>query len=169
MEEKTRPSAPPDNPVQGSSGAAQSVAEESGVLRLFAEDATVSRQVLETGRVRVAKVTRTRDHLIDELLAHTRFEVNRVPIGRLIDTMPPIKEDGDLTIVPIVEETVVVERRLMLKEEVHIRRVQTNERYQQTVKLRYQTAEVTRTPAQKPATDNDAVVGSITKPKPEDT
>jgi len=47
--------------------------------------------------------------------------------------------------------------------------VQTNERYQQTVKLRYQTAEVTRTPAQKPATDKDAVVGSITKPKPEDT
>jgi len=168
MEEKTRPSAPPDKPVQGSSGA-QSVAKDSGVLRLFAEDAAVSRQVLETGRVRVAKVTRTRDHLIDELLAHTRFEVNRVPIGRLIDTMPPIKEDGDLTIVPTVEETVVVERRLMLKEEIHIRRVLTNERYQQTVKLRYQTAEVTRTPAQKPATDNDAVVGSITKPKPEDT
>ena len=169
MEEKTRPSAPPENPAPGTSGAAQSGAEESGVLRLFAEDAAVSREVVETGRVRVAKVTRTRDHLIDELVAHTRFEVNRVPIGRLIDTMPPIKEDGDLTIVPIVEETVVVERRLMLKEEVHIRRVQTNERYQQTVKLRYQTAEVTRTPAQKPATDKDAVVGSITKPKPEDT
>ena len=161
-EEKTRPSALSDSPVQGSS-------EESGVLRLLAEDATVSRQVLETGRVRVAKVTRTRDHLIDELLAQTRFEVNRVPVGRLIDAMPAIKEDGDLTIVPIVEETVVVERRLMLKEELHIRRVQTNERFQQTVKLRYQTAEVTRIPAQKPTTDNDAVVGSIPKPKPEDT
>ena len=169
MEDKTRPSAPPDNPVPGSSGAAQAGAEESGVLRLFAEDAAVSRQVVETGRVRVAKVTRTRDHLIDELLAHTRFEVNRVPIGRLIDTMPPIKEDGDLTIVPIVEETLVVERKVMLKEEVHIRRVQTTERYQQTVKLRYQSAEVTRTAADKPATDNAAVVGSITKPKPEDT
>jgi len=162
MEEKTRPSALSDSPGQGSS-------EESGVLRLLAEDATVSRQVLETGRVRVAKVTRTRDHLIDELLAHTRFEVNRVPVGRLIDAMPAIKEDGDLTIVPIVEETVVVERRLMLKEELHIRRVQTNERFQQTVKLRYQTAEVTRIPAQKPTPDNDAVVGSIPKPKPEDT
>jgi stress response protein YsnF len=169
MEEKIPPPASPDSPVQGSSGAAQSVAEKTGVLRLLAEDATVSRQVLETGRVRVAKVTRTRDHLIDELLTNTRVEVDRVPIGRLIDTMPAIKEDGDLTIVPIVEETVVVERRLMLKEELHIRRVQTNERYQQTVKLRYQTAEVTRTPAQKPATDTDAVVGSLTKPKPEDT
>ena len=169
MEEKIRPPASPDSPVRGTSAAAQSVTEESGVLRLFAEDAAVSRQVVETGRVRVAKVTRTRDHLVDESLARTCFEVNRVPIGRLIDAMPAIKEDGDLTIIPIVEETVVVERRLMLKEELHIRRVQTSERYQQTVKLRYQTAEVTRIPAQKPATDNDAVVGSITKPKPEDT
>ena len=159
MEEKTRPSAPPDNPVPGSSGAAQSGAEESGVLRLFAEDAAISRQVVETGRVRVAKVTRTRDHLIDELLAHTRFEVNRVPIGRLIDTVPPIKEDGDLTIVPIVEETVVVERRLMLKEELHIRRVETTERYQETVKLRFQRAEVTGTPALKPTADDEPVGG----------
>jgi len=169
MEKKSRPPLPPDSPVQGSSGAAHSVGEESGVLRLLAEDASVSRQVIETGRVRVAKVTHTRDHIVDEPLTSTRFEVNRIPVGRLIDAMPPIKEDGDLTIVPIVEETVVVERRLMLKEELHIRRVQTSERYQQTVKLRYQTAEVTRIPAQKPATDSDAGVGSITKPKPEDT
>jgi uncharacterized protein (TIGR02271 family) len=153
MEEKARP------PATG----------DPDVLRLFAEDATVSRQVIETGRVRVAKVTHTRDHNIDELLARTNVEVNTVPVGRLVDAMPAIREDGDLTIVPIVEETVVVERRLLLKEELHIRRVQTTERHQQTVKLRYQTAEVTRTPAQKPATDSDAVVGSITKPKPEDT
>jgi uncharacterized protein (TIGR02271 family) len=155
--------------MRGSSGGAQSVTDESGLLRLLAEEATVSRQVIETGRVRVEKVTRTRDYPIDESLTCTRFEINRVPVGRFVDSMPPIKEDGDLTIVPIVEETVVVERRLMLKEELHIRRVQTSERYQQTVKLRYQTAEVTRIPAQRPATDTDAVVGSITKPKPEDT
>ena len=167
MEEKTRPPAPPDSPRRGSHG--QEQPDAGDVLRLLAEDATVSRQVVETGRVRLAKVTRTRDHLVDELLARTNVEVKRIPIGRLIDAMPPVKEDGDLTIVPIVEETLVVERRLMLREEVHIRRVQTTERYQQTVKLRYQTAEVTRTEANKPATDNAAVVGSITKPKPEDT
>jgi stress response protein YsnF len=113
-------------------------------------------------------VTRTRDHLIDEVLARNSVDVNRVPVGRLIDTMPAIKEEGDLTIVPIVEETVVVERRLMLKEELHIRRVQTTERYQQTVKLRYQTAEVTGTPAQKPTADGESV-GGPARPNPEDT
>jgi len=169
MEEKTRPSAPPGSPVQGDLEAGKSRAGDSAVLRLLAEDATVSHETVETGRVRVAKVTRSRDHLVDELLTRTSVEVDRVPIGRLIETMPAIREDGDVTVVPIVEETFVVLRRLMLKEELHIRRVQTKERYQETVKLRYQTAEVTRAPAQKPAGDNDAVVGSITKRNPEDT
>jgi hypothetical protein len=58
-----------------------------------------------------------------------------------------------------VEETFVVERRLMLKEELQIRRAQTTERYPQTVKLRYQTAEVTPTPAWKPTTDDEPVGG----------
>lgn len=139
------------------------------MLRLLAEEAKVSRETIETGRVRVAKVTRTRDQLIDELLGRTAVEVNRVPIGRLIEKMPAIRDDGDLTVIPIVEETFVVQRRLMLKEELHIRRVRTTERFQQTVKLRYQTAEVTRTPPRKPAGDKDAVVGSIPKRNPEDT
>lgn len=138
------------------------------MLRLLAEEATVSRQVVETGRVRLAKVTHVRDHQIDEPLSATRVEVDRVPIGRLIDAIPAIREEGELTIVPIVEETVVVERRLMLKEELHIRRVQTSERYRQTVKLRYQTAEVSRIPAQESATDSGAVVGSNTQLNPED-
>ena len=47
----------------------------------------------------------------------------------------------------------------MLKEELQIRRAQTTERYQQTVKLRYQTAEVTPTPAWKPTTDDEPVGG----------
>jgi uncharacterized protein (TIGR02271 family) len=169
MEKKTRPPTFPDSPASGTPEAGLSRDADSGVLRLLAEEAKVSRQTVETGRVRVAKVTRTRDHLVDEVLGRTAVEVNRVPIGRLIEKMPAIKEDGDVTVIPIVEETFVVQRRLMLKEELHIRRVHTTERFQQTVQLRYQTAEVTRTPAQKPAGDNDAMVGSIPKRNPEDT
>jgi len=169
MEKKTRPPTSQDSPASGTPEAGLSSAADAGVLRLLAEEAKVSRRTVETGRVRVAKVTRTRDHLIDEVLARTAVEVNRVPIGRLIETMPAIKEDGDVTVIPIVEETFVVQRRLMLKEELHVRRVRTTERFQQTVQLRYQTAEVTRTPAQKPASDNDAVVGSTLKRNPEDT
>jgi uncharacterized protein (TIGR02271 family) len=131
------------------------------VLRLLREEATVERETVETGRVRIATVTHTRDHLIDELLACTSVEVKRVPIGRVINAIPPVKDDADLTVIPIVEETLVVERRLVLKEEVHIQRRKTTERYQETVQLRHQTAEVTHIPTQQ-ATPAQAEGHSIT-------
>jgi uncharacterized protein (TIGR02271 family) len=140
----------------------------SNVLRLFAEDVDVSRQTVETGRVRVAKVTRVRDHVVDELLARTNVEVERIPVGRVVDAIPAVRDEGDLTVVPVVEEMLVVERRLVLKEELHIRRVQSTERFRDTVQLRYQTAEVTRIPAPQPAAGNEPPAGS-TKPNPEGT
>jgi uncharacterized protein (TIGR02271 family) len=168
MEKTAPPTVPVAEPVPGKSGAEQGAATEPGVLRLYAEDATVSRQTVETGRVRVARVTHVRDQLVDELLARTNVEVERVPVDRVIDAIPAVKEEGDLLVVPVVEETVVVERRLVLKEELHIRRVRTTERYRDTVKLRYQTAEITRIPAQKPTTDGEPVAGPA-RPNPEDS
>ena len=49
-----------------------------------------------------------------------------------------------MTIVPVVEEVVVIERRLRLVEEVHIRQVQSSTTHVETVKLREQHVVVTR-------------------------
>jgi stress response protein YsnF len=39
-------------------------------------------------------------------------------------------------VIPVVEEVLVVERRLVLKEEIHLRRVRTTTRHRETVTLR---------------------------------
>jgi stress response protein YsnF len=89
-------------------------------------------------------VTGTREQLIDEELTQVRVEIDRVPIDRAVDVVPPIRQEGDITIIPVVEEIVVVERRLVVKEEVRVRRVSTKEQHQETVVLRQQEAVVTR-------------------------
>jgi len=113
-------------------------------LQLFAEDFSVDKETLETGRVRVATRTHEREALIDEDLARERVEIETVPVGRRIDAVPGIRQQGDITIVPVVEEVLFVERRLMLKEEIHIRRVRTTEHHQGKVMLRHQEAVVSR-------------------------
>ena len=125
---------------------ADSLLSDPQTLRLHAEELQVGRQTVETGRVRVSKTTHTRDQLVDEMLANHTVQVTTVPIGRLIETMPPVRDDGETMIIPIVEEQVIVEKRLVLKEELHIRRVLTTTRHQETVQLRYQEAHVTRNP-----------------------
>jgi uncharacterized protein (TIGR02271 family) len=116
------------------------------VLPLLVEDIAVSRRRVETAVVRVATVTQTRDQVVTEPLMRERIEVEHAPVGRFVESVPPVREDGDVTIIPVMEEVVVVERRLFLKEEVRVRRVRTTQRHTETVHLREQEAVVTRTP-----------------------
>ncbi len=130
------------------------------VILLFAEEVAVTKQVIETGRVQVARVTHEREQLIDELLAHQTAEIERVRIGQQVDAMPAVREEGDTVVIPIVEEVLVVERRLFLKEEVRVRRVRSNERHQESVTLRHHEAVVTRLPVETPATGEATAAGA---------
>jgi stress response protein YsnF len=62
-----------------------------------------------------------------------------------------VREEGDTIIIPIVEEVLTIERRLVLKEEVRIRRIRETERYQERVTLRKQQAVVNRLPVENSA------------------
>jgi len=121
------------------------------VIPLLAEEVTVSKQVVETGRIQLSRVTHEREQLIDELLAHETVEIDRTPIGRQVDTMPSVREEGDTVVIPIVEEVLVIERRILLKEEVRVRRVRSMERHQESVTIRHHEAVVTRLPVEPPA------------------
>lgn len=117
----------------------------SAPLRLHAEQVTVARRRVEGDTIRVSTVTREAEKLVDEALAHERVEVENVAIGRPIDTVPPVREEGDVTIIPVVEEVLVIEKRLILKEEVHIRRVRIPDRHREVIILREQDIVIKRT------------------------
>jgi stress response protein YsnF len=58
--------------------------------------------------------------------------------------MPSTREEGDTLIVPVVEEQLVVSKRLVLKEEIHIRRERTQSRVSQSVPIEREHATVER-------------------------
>jgi len=134
-----------DSPAQPAS---TEQAKDEATVRLAAEELIVTKEKQVTGRVRISTVTREHEELVDEDLLRERVEIETVPIGRQIDAMPVVREEGDTTVIPVVEEVVVVERRLMLKEELRIKRVRYTERHQERVTLRHQEAVVTRSPAE---------------------
>jgi uncharacterized protein (TIGR02271 family) len=120
--------------------------EDNGtiVVPLLAEDVAIVKQQLITGRVDVSTVSHQREHLVDELLMREFVEIERVPVGQIVENAPQVREEGDTLIIPVVEEVVTVERRLILKEEVRVRRVRTTEKHQERVHLRRQEAVISR-------------------------
>jgi uncharacterized protein (TIGR02271 family) len=123
-------------------------------LTLLAEEFSVGKEAVETGRVRVSKQTHTREVAVDESLLKESAEIETIPIGRQIFEMPSIRHEGETIVVPIVEEILHTERRLILKEEVRITRLKTTEQFHDSVTLRYQEAVVTRVQSASEAVDN---------------
>jgi stress response protein YsnF len=79
-------------------------------------------------------------------LQSERVEVERLPMGQVVPKIPDVRTEGDVTIIPVVEETIVVQRQLVLKEEVRIRRIRETQNYRENVVLRQQEAVITRVP-----------------------
>ena len=108
------------------------------VIRLAAETLNVEKRVVETGRVRVRRTTTERLERVKIPLAVETVEIRRVPIGKPIKRKPRVRETANEIIIPVVEEVLVVERRLVLKEELHIRKVRSTENHVEQVSLRQQ-------------------------------
>ena len=128
----------------------EAVTGEGGrlVIPVLVETLDVRKRSRVTGGARITKRVTTEDQVVEPVRATETVEVERVPINREVSEPPPVRQEGDTTIVPILEEVLVVEKRLVLREEVRItkRRRETSERYRVT--LRREHAEIERLPGE---------------------
>lgn len=130
--------------------------EKDVIVPLHAEELTVAKRRVVTGRARVSTITREQEKLVEGLLARDRVEIERTPIGKPLEHVPAVREEGDTLVIPVVEEVLVVRRCLVLKEEIRVRRVHETARHQERVQLRKQDAFITRFPAQEEAAESAA-------------
>lgn len=117
---------------------------ETEIIPIVEETLEVSKRVVRGGSVRVETATSLVEEMASALLESSDVDVVRVPVGREVDQTPQVRTEGDTTIVPVLEEVLVVQKRLILKEELHITRRVTTEHVEIPVTLRKQTATITR-------------------------
>lgn len=121
------------------------VSSEVEKIELLEEVLRVAKRTVERGHVRVSVLTDTTEQQVLETLHSRRIGVERVAVGRQLaagETAPQSRIEGNLLIVPMVEEILVVEKRLVLREELHIQIAWDQQKVEQTVSLRRQRAEV---------------------------
>jgi uncharacterized protein (TIGR02271 family) len=129
-------------PASARDGSAQLIQEE--IIPLAEEHLTIGRRTVETGRVRVRTVLNQREEVARADIYRQAVSVEHVPVNREISEIPEPWEDGDVLVIPIVEEVLVVEKRLFLREEVRVRRSKEIDRVEQPVTLRSMEALVER-------------------------
>lgn len=122
-------------------------AGETVVIPIVEETARIEKRAVEKGRVRVSTQTDTVEQVLRETLRGDAVGVTRVQINRTFsegEAAPQVRNEGGVTIIPVLEEILVVEKRLVLKEEVHVRRTTFGEDVEVPVTLRHQRAVVER-------------------------
>ena len=124
---------------------ARQASEVIEVIPVVEETLRIEKREFESGRVRVHKTVTERDEVAEVLLRQQDLIVERVPIGRTVSEAPQTRQDGDTLIVPILEEILVVEKRLVLKEELHIRKRSSERTEQHKVRLRTEHVEIEQT------------------------
>lgn len=113
-------------------------------IPVIREEAIVQTRPVEGGGVRVHKTVNEREEVIQQPTYQEDIDVERVSVGRVVDVVPQVREEGDTLIIPVLEEMLVVEKRLVLKEEVRITRRRTQQTEEARVVLREEQVQIER-------------------------
>jgi stress response protein YsnF len=109
------------------------------------ERAVVHRRRKITGAVRLRTVVHEDEAVIDEPLLTEEVEVERVSLDRWVDGPVPVRYEGDTTVITVLREVLVVERRLKAVEEVRLTKQRAATRHaSERVRLRREEALVER-------------------------
>ena len=143
------------------------------VVPVIQEELEVQKRVVEKGRVRVTKTVHAREEVVDEPLMEEEVAVKRVAVNQYVESPPPIRQEGETMIIPLLEEVLVVEKRLMLKAELHVTKREFVTHKPQRVVLRSEEATIERLsggaapPSQTLADDAAAQSPRQTQPPPD--
>jgi uncharacterized protein (TIGR02271 family) len=120
---------------------------------VHAEQLRVGKDVVETGRVRLDKRVHEREETLHIPLQHDEVRVERVPVNQYVETPPAPRYEGDTLVVPVLKE--VIEKRLVLVEELRVTRRQLTTEETRQVTLRTEEVVVERLEPERSAGDAD--------------
>jgi uncharacterized protein (TIGR02271 family) len=116
------------------------------VVPVAVEELDVQKRTVETGTVRITKVIHEHETTVDEPLLRDNVAISRLPMERVVEGPIPVREENGTTIISVVEEVLVVEKRWMLREEIHVRKRRTETHQPQQITLRSEEVQVERVP-----------------------
>jgi uncharacterized protein (TIGR02271 family) len=130
--------------LERTGSSSQGQGEIVAVLPVIVEEAQIAKRQVETGSVRIHKQVQIVEETVDVPLVRDRVQVERVPIDRFLERPAEAHYRGDTLVIPVMEEIVVVQKRLRLREEIHVTTVREQVRHQELVPLQREQVSITR-------------------------
>jgi uncharacterized protein (TIGR02271 family) len=137
-------------------------------IPVIRESLEVGSRRIAAGRVRVSRRAEQQEQTVDLAGWIEEATIEHIPVGRVLEpgAVPAVREEDGALIVPVLEETLVLEKRLVLREELRIVRIRRETSRRETVTLRRDRVEVERLPPADGAASTPALDSATAHDKP---
>jgi len=138
-----------EQPAESSSGSEKLSTllnvDKPTVLPVMEERLVITKEVIETGKVRIRKRVKEEEASINIPLIQEGYQIERMPGKKeLLTHHPTLRYEGDNMIIPVVREVLVVEKRYEVLEEIHMIKTKTEIPHLQQITLLKETVEIER-------------------------
>ena len=119
--------------------------EETMTFPVIEERLVLGSELVESGKVIISKKVLEEEAVVNGVVTTEEVSVERKQINRYVDTAPEsVRQEGDVTIISVVKEVLVVEKRQLLVEELHVTKLKKQSAVTQTEILRKEQITVSR-------------------------
>ena len=123
----------------------QPISGDHITIPVVQEQVKVDKKIVETGKVQISKVVYEDVERYAVPFTEEHISVERVPKNELVDTLPPpVRYEDDVMIIPVLKEVAVVEKRIMLVEELRVTKTKIEKTESHEVTLRKEEVAVNR-------------------------
>jgi uncharacterized protein (TIGR02271 family) len=118
--------------------------ENTASLNVLQEQVDIDKKLIESGKVYIHKKVHETDEEISVPVSHETVTINKVPVNKYVEVAPLVRNEGNTTIIPVIKEVLVIEKKLLLVEEVHVIKQIIEKTEEHTIPLRKEEIEVER-------------------------
>src|SRR5215203_996697 len=116
------------------------------VIPVIQEHAIVHKEIVETGKVRIRKKVTEEIATVQLPVINESYHIEHVPVTpKVLDTPPPaVRYEGNKTIITVLKEITVVQKKYQVIEEIHLTLKLTETPLVQEITLRKEHIDIER-------------------------
>ena len=116
-------------------------------INIIEEQLHLDKKLVEKAKIEITKKIIEKNETASINLFSEDVEIKKVPVNTYVTETPVVRHEGNVIIIPVVKEVMVIEKKLLLVEEVHITKHTTTKEHTETVGLKKQEVTVNRIPS----------------------
>jgi uncharacterized protein (TIGR02271 family) len=106
-------------------------------IPIIKEEAKVEKKVVEKGKVKIYKTVKEETESLNLPGINEEVYIERIPLNKIVEKAPEaVRYEGDTMIIPVLKEIAVIEKKILLVEEIRVTKIAIHSEQKEEVTLR---------------------------------